>query len=116
MAPQFISRFSAMVVLSNLSVENLKAILKNAADSPYRDSKEYFGTMNIDLNLSEDAIELIATHAAESTRIGARALREVFSKMITALEFDPFSSEKVVKDGNRYTLAITKEVAEKALR
>ncbi|MCK5010167.1 MAG: AAA family ATPase [Deltaproteobacteria bacterium] len=116
MVPQFISRFSAMVVLDNLSVENLKAILKNAADSPYRDSKEYFGNMNIDLNLSEDAMELIATHAAESTRIGARALREVFSKMITALEFDPFSSEKVVKDGDRYTLAITKEVAEKALK
>jgi hypothetical protein len=36
--------------------------------------------------------------------------------MITALEFDPFSSEKVVKDGDRYTLAITKEVAEKALK
>lgn len=116
MVPQFISRFSAMVVLNNLSVEDLKNILENAVDSPYRDSKGYFGNMNMDLNLTDDAVELIATHAAESTRIGARALREVFGKIITTLEFDPFSSDKAVKDGNRYTLTITKEMAENTLK
>jgi ATP-dependent Clp protease ATP-binding subunit ClpX len=116
MVPQFISRFSAMVVLNNLSVEDLKNILENAVDSPYRNSKGYFDSMNIDLNLADDTVELIATNAAENTRIGARALREIFSKIITTLEFDPFSSDKVVKDGDRYTLTITKEMAEKALK
>lgn len=116
MVPQFISRFNAMVVLNNLSVGDLKKILKNAEDSPYRDSKEYFNNMSINLNLTEDAMELIATHAAENTRIGARALGEVFSKIITTMEFDPFSSDKVVKDGDRHTLTITKEMAEEALK
>ena len=116
MVPQFISRFSAMVVLNNLSVEDLKNILENAVDSPYRDSKGYFGNMNIDLHLADDTVELIATNAAENTRIGARALREIFSKIITTLEFDPFSSDKVVKNGDRYTLTITKEMTEKALK
>lgn len=116
MVPQFISRFNAMVVLNNLSVEDLKKILNNAADSPYRYSKEYFNNMNIELNLTEEAMDLIATHAAENTRIGARALREVFSKIITTMEFDPFSSDKVVKDGDKYTLTITKEMAEEALK
>ena len=116
MVPQFISRFNAMVVLNNLSIEDLKKILKDAADSPYRNSKEYFNNMNIDLDHTEDAMELIATHAAENTRIGARALGEVFSKIMTTMEFDPFSSDKVVKDGDGYTLTITKEMAEEALK
>ena len=72
--------------------------------------------MNINLNLTEDALELISAHAVENTRIGARALGEVFSKIITTMEFDPFSSDKVVKDGDRYTLTITKEMAEEALK
>jgi ATP-dependent Clp protease ATP-binding subunit ClpX len=116
MVPQFISRFNSMVVLNNLSAGDLKRILNNADDSPYRDSKEYFNNMNIDLNLTEDAVELIVTHAAENTRIGARALGEVFSKIITAMEFDPFSSDKLVKGGNRYTLTITEEMVEEALK
>lgn len=116
MVPQFISRFNVMAVLNNLSVEDLKIILKGAADSPYGYSKEYFSNMNIELKLTEDAMELIATHAAENTRIGARALREVFSKIIMTMEFDPFSSDKVVKDGDGYTLTITREMAEEVLK
>ncbi len=116
MVPQFTSRFHTMVVLNNLSVRNLIKILKNADDSPYRNSKEYFNTMNVDLNLKEDAMELIATHAAENTRIGARALNEVFSKIITTMEFDPLSSDKIIKEGDRYTLTITKEMAEETLK
>ena len=97
-------------------VSPFQFILENAVDSPYRESKGYFGNMKVDLHLTDEAVELIATHAAESTRIGARALREVFGKIITALEFDPFSSGKLVKDGNRYTLTITKEMAENTLK
>jgi ATP-dependent Clp protease ATP-binding subunit ClpX len=72
--------------------------------------------MNVDFNLKEEAMELIATHAAENTRIGARALNEIFSKLITTMEFDPLSSDTIIKEGDRYTLTITKEMAEETLK
>lgn len=92
MAPQFISRFSAIAVLDDLDRETLRRILLHSADSPYLQSKQYFRTMGIELELTDGAVEAIVEHAAENTRLGARALREAFGRVVVDMEFDPFGS------------------------
>ncbi len=110
MTPQFISRFNSIAVLQDLGVEELKKIMLASDDSPLRHSREYFKTMNIDLQITKDALELIANHAAQHTRIGARALREIFSRIITPFEFDPFSSDRLQESGSGLRLTVDREV------
>lgn len=109
MIPQFISRFSAIAVLENLKKEDLKHILLHAADSPYTNAKFYFQTLGIDLEISEDALDLISTHAETNSRIGARALREVFNRIMTNLQFDPFGSGKLVKKDEKLILTLDRD-------
>ncbi|MFZ5564609.1 MAG: AAA family ATPase [Thermodesulfobacteriota bacterium] len=109
MIPQFISRFSAISVLENLQRDTLKHILLNADDSPYTSAKRYFKTMGIDLEISEDALDMVSVHAEANTRIGARALRDVFNRVMADLQFDPFGPGKLVKKDGRLILSIDKK-------
>ncbi len=97
MAPQFISRFKSMAVLNDLDEEQLKRIMLTAPDSPFRMSQNYFASMGIELKLTKDALGLIAYHAARRSRIGARALTEVFARIVDQLEFDPFSTPNLLE-------------------
>lgn len=115
MIPQFISRFSTVTVLDDLKKDALKTILLNAVDSPYVSAKTYFETFGINLRVSADALELIAAHAEQNARIGARALREVFNRIIADLQFDPFGSDRIVKEGERSVLSLDKEMVEQYL-
>lgn len=112
MIPQFISRFSAITILENLNKTVLKQILLNAVDSPFVNARDYFKTFGIDLLASDEALELIAQKAEVNTRIGARALREVFNKIIAALQFDPFGSGKIVDQNGRQVLEIDRAFVE----
>jgi len=109
MIPQFISRFSAISVLENLRHDSLKQILLAAVDSPYLSAQTYFATFNIDLRLSEDALDAIAAQAEANTRIGARALREVFNRIIADFQFDPHGSGQVVEKDGRQFLMLDRE-------
>ncbi len=111
MVPQFISRFSAIAVLEDLKKDDLKKILSSAEDSPYLNSKDFFKTFGIQLRLSEEALDLIASHAEENPRIGARALREVFSRLISDFQYDPFGSDKLVKKDEKMQIRIDKATA-----
>jgi len=115
MTPQFISRFSSIGVLEDLGVEELKKILLSSDDSPLRHSRDYFKTMGVDLQITKDALELVANHSVQHTRIGARALREIFSRIIIPFEFDPFSTEKVQKHASGYRLTIDREIVMRSL-
>ncbi len=96
MSPQFISRFDAMVIFDRLDVDHLVKIFIDAPDSAYRASREFFAAQGIKLVLTPEAIEFIAQEASRRTRLGARALKEVFGRVIRPLEFDP---ERYAKGG-----------------
>jgi ATP-dependent Clp protease ATP-binding subunit ClpX len=115
MMPQFISRFSSTAILDDLSKENLMAIMLGAPDSPYALSKSFFATFGIDLKMTDEALDFVAAKAAENGRIGARALREVFDKLIGAIEFDPFGAEKLTKDGERPVITIDLDTVKQAM-
>lgn len=89
MSPQFLSRFEAVVLLEDLSVEELMQIFLDSPDSAYRQSRAYFESRGLRLALAPAAVRAIARAAAAQPRLGARALREVFRRVIRDYEFDP---------------------------
>ena len=89
MTPQFLARFDAVVLLEDLGMEELVKIFLEVPDSAYRQARAYFESRGIHLALSPGAVRRIAAEAAQQKRLGARALREVFRRVIRRYEFDP---------------------------
>ena len=63
-------------------------------DSPFVRSRAYFAVMGIELELEDLAAALIAERAARDARTGARSLRPIFTDLVNAFEFDPWSQER----------------------
>jgi ATP-dependent Clp protease ATP-binding subunit ClpX len=89
MSPQFLSRFDAVVLLNDLSLDELVRIFLEAPDSAYHQTRAYFASRDIHLALSPAAVRRIAVEAARQPRLGARALKEAFRRVIRDYEFDP---------------------------
>jgi ATP-dependent Clp protease ATP-binding subunit ClpX len=89
MSPQFLSRFEAVVLLEDLGIEELVRIFLEAPDAAYRRSHAYFAGRGIRLALSPAAVRRIAREATRSRRLGARALNEVFRRVIRDYEYEP---------------------------
>jgi ATP-dependent Clp protease ATP-binding subunit ClpX len=115
MLPQFLSRFNSIAVLDELRKEDLIQIMISAEDSPLRHSREFFGSMGIDLRITQEALEAIAEHALRNTRIGARALREIFSRLMREAEFDPFAQAKLQKTQSGQVLTIDRAMVAQRL-
>jgi ATP-dependent Clp protease ATP-binding subunit ClpX len=115
MLPQFLSRFSSIAILDDLAKEDLVQILLAADDSPLRHCREFFASMGIDLRVTQEALDMIAEHALRNTRIGARALRELFSRIMADAEFDPFGQPKLQKSEQGHTLTIDRGMVQERL-
>jgi ATP-dependent Clp protease ATP-binding subunit ClpX len=89
MTPQFISRFESIIVLNDLSEADLARIFVEPEQSIFRTSREYFSRFGVDLQITRGALVAIAWDASRQKRLGARALRETFRRVIRDLEFDP---------------------------
>lgn len=111
MSPQFLSRFDAVVLLEDLSVDHLVKIFLESPESGLQQSRAYFESRGISLALSPGAVRRIAEEAARQPRLGARALKEAFRRVIRDYEFEP--GEAVAASGG--TLVIDVEQVEQAL-
>ncbi len=89
MTPQFVSRFESIIVLNDLAEGDLARIFVEPEGSVFRLSRDYFRGFGIDLQITRGALIAIAWDASRQKRLGARALREVFRRIIRNLEFDP---------------------------
>lgn len=89
MSPQFLSRFDAVVLLADLTIDELVRIFLEVPDSGYRQARAYFESRSLHLALSPTAVRRIAFEASKESRLGARALKEVFRRVIRDYEFDP---------------------------
>jgi len=96
MSPQFLSRFDAVLVLDDLAVDDLVRIFLEAPDSAFQQTRAYFASRGIHLAVSPAAVRAIAAAAAREPRLGARALKEVFRRVVRDFEFDP---GRAAKDG-----------------
>jgi ATP-dependent Clp protease ATP-binding subunit ClpX len=115
MTPQFLARFDSIIMLGDLSAPDLIKIFQDTQDAIWPLAVDYFKHTGIDLTITEEAILLIADKAAEKNRLGARALREVFGKIVKRLEFDPFATGLIREQEGERNLEINKEVVETAL-
>lgn len=87
--PQFLSRFDAVVILDPLGEAELLKIFVESPESALRQSHAFFASQGLRLDLTEPAARRIVTEAARQPRLGARALKEVFRRVIGPYEFDP---------------------------
>ncbi len=104
MSPQFLSRFDAVVLLNNLTVEELVHIFLEAPESALRQTRSYFESRGVHLAVSPAAVRRIATEASRQPRLGARALKEVFRRVIRDYEYDP--KQAVTGDGKTLLLDV----------
>jgi ATP-dependent Clp protease ATP-binding subunit ClpX len=112
MSPQFLSRFDAVVLLQDLDVDQLVRIFLEAPESGLALAREYFTSQGKHLALSPAAARRIATEAARQPRLGARALKEVFRRVVRDYEFDP----EAAAPGDGAALLIDVPEVERALR
>ena len=89
MTPQFLARFDAVVLLADLDVEILSRIFLEIPDSGFQQSRAYFESRGVKLAISPNAVREIARAAARQPRLGARALKEVFRRVVREIEFEP---------------------------
>ncbi len=111
MAPQFLARFDSIVTLRNLGPKDLVTIFRDTTDSLWPAAVDYFANYGVELKLDAEALNYIADKASENSRIGARALKEVFSRIIKSYEYDPFASGLV---NDQKELVIDLEMAKQA--
>ena len=116
MQPQFLSRFDNAIILEDLNAPLLQRIFSEPDDSVWKQSQSFFRKHGIRLEITDGARKRIADEAAKSSRIGARALKAVFSKVIKPFEFDPWSKPEVQKDGDGHRLVIDEKVVAEALK
>ena len=98
MTPQFSSRFESIVVLNDLAEGDLAKIFVDPEDSIFRTSRDYFKRFSVDLQITRAALIAVAWDASRQKRLGARALREIYRRVIRSIEFDPAAA---TRDGNR---------------
>jgi len=92
MSPQFLSRFDAVVLLNDLGEQQLVDIFLNSPESGFHQARAYFEAVGVDLAVSPAAVRRIAVEAGKQPRLGARALKEVFRRVIRDYEFQPHES------------------------
>ncbi|HEV8658756.1 MAG TPA: AAA family ATPase [Thermoanaerobaculia bacterium] len=111
MTPQFSSRFESIVVLNDLSEGDLAKIFVEPDASIFRTSRDYFKRFGVDLQITRPALIAIAWDASRQKRLGARALREIYRRVIRNIEFDPAAA---ARDGER-VLTIDENMVKKAI-
>jgi ATP-dependent Clp protease ATP-binding subunit ClpX len=111
MTPQFCARFDSIVTLRNLGAKDLVTIFRDIPDALLPVSQEYFEQYGVRLNVTEEALFFIADRAVDNQRLGARALKEVFSKIVGGFEYDPWAAGKVTKGADGDELLVDLETA-----
>jgi ATP-dependent Clp protease ATP-binding subunit ClpX len=116
MQPQFLSRFDNSIILEDLHTDLLQRIFTETEESVFPASRSFFRNYAIDLEITDGAVRRIAEEAAKARRIGARALKEVYGRIIKPFEFDPFSCAELqaARDGHR--LVLDESIVTRALK
>jgi ATP-dependent Clp protease ATP-binding subunit ClpX len=108
MTPQFVSRFESIIVLNDLAEADLARIFVEPEASIFRTSRAYFQRFGVDLQITRGALVAIAWDASRQKRLGARALRETFRRVVRDIEFDPVltGAQTITIDENMVKRAI----------
>lgn len=87
MIPEFVGRFSIITKLEELTVEDLKKILRWSKGSILNYYQEWFKSEGIELLIDDSAIDLIADKTIKKGT-GARGLHQVLEETLINAQFD----------------------------
>ena len=94
----------------------LVRIFLEIEDGVYITSRDFFKKYQVDLQVTPSGAERIAREAAKSRRIGARALKEVWGRIIKRFEYDPYNQPEVREIDGRRQLMIDDAIIVDALK
>ena len=99
--PELVGRLQIRCVLYKLDVESFKNIILKSKDSVYLQWKDYLAANNIDLEITDDAIESI-TKKSDELDLGARGIKSIIDNIMYNLlyDLDLNSTKKIVIDKN----------------
>ena len=107
--PEFIGRLPVIVTLDELDENALIRIMKEPKNALVRQYQKLFDFDNVELEITDDAIEAIAKKAVER-KTGARGLRSIFEKIMTDIMFEIPSNKDIRK------CVINKDTVEKGIK
>lgn len=110
MTPQFLGRFDETIVLNDFTVAGLMRIFVEPKDSMFREAVRYFRSLGIELKITREGLKAIAEEAWQNHRLGARALRMVFKRVLRGLEFDPEGTYMVEEVDGKRVLTINRDM------
>ena len=113
MTPQFLGRFDEIIVLNDLTVNGLMRIFVEPVDAPFRESRRYFQTLGVDLQISREGLRALAEHAHQNHRLGARALKTVFKRVLRGVEFNPSESWLAKDKDGRKQITVTRDLVDR---
>ncbi len=117
MQPQFLSRFDNAIILEDLNARMLQRIFLEPRGLGVSSCRRTSSRSTASTSRSPTAPrKRVADEAAKSSRIGARALKAVWGRVIKPFEFDPFVRPEVKKEGETYRLVVDEKVVNEALK
>ena len=105
--PEIIGRLPVLSFMNPLDAATLRSILTEPKNALIKQYKKLFAMDNIDLSITEGALDYIVEKALEY-KLGARGLRSLCEAILTDAMFE-------LPDSDTDTLKVTKAYAEKAL-
>ena len=111
--PKLANKFPILIEMNNLTLEDYINIIKNSTLSSLNTNREFLGKKNINLEISEEVINMIA-RIAYDRKLGAKSINEILESSLALAEFEiacnPSLYESLIidkstiKDYKKYTL------------
>lgn len=94
--PEFLGRFPVLTTLNDMTEDGLIRILTEPKNAIYKQYVKLLEMDNIQLTISQDALECIAKQAMQR-KTGARGLRNIMEGLLLDAMFDVHESGKITK-------------------
>lgn len=111
--PKLANKFPILIEMNNLTLEDYINIIKNSTLSSLNTNREFLGKKNINLEISEEVINMIA-RIAYDRKLGAKSINEILESSLALAEFEIASNPSLyesliidkttIKDNKKYTL------------
>ena len=111
--PELANKFPILIEMNNLTLEDYINIIKNSTLSSLNTNREFLGKRNINLEISEEVINMIA-RIAYDRKLGAKSINEILESSLALAEFEIASNSSLyesliidkstIKDNKKYTL------------
>lgn len=107
------NKFPILIEMNNLTLDDYINIIKNSTLSSLNTNREFLGKRNINLEISEEVINMIA-RIAYDRKLGAKSINEILESSLALAEFEIASNSSLyesliidkstIKDNKKYTL------------